>query len=148
MVLLANNGYAARLAGGALGRGVVAVTPVFTRAGLTAPLTPDARSLLGSDPSWGLLPAHRLGTTLRLTEDHRLLVRSVYDGRLPPGPRACWQAARAPSTDAARPLRPKAPHISRTTGAGRRALPITARPFSAAWSMASMRRRGATGAAW
>ena len=88
MVLLANNGYAARLAGGALGRGVGAVTPVFTFAGLTAPLTPDARSLLGSDPSWGLLPAHRLGTTLRLTEDHRLLVRSFYDDRLPPSPQA------------------------------------------------------------
>ncbi|MED5444388.1 MAG: FAD-dependent oxidoreductase [Pseudomonadota bacterium] len=87
-VLLANNGYAARLAGGALGRGVGAVTPVFTFAGLTAPLTPDARSLLGSDPSWGLLPAHRLGTTLRLTEDHRLLVRSFYDDRLPPSPQA------------------------------------------------------------
>lgn len=83
-VLLANNGYAARLAGGALGRGVGAVTPVFTFAGLTDPLGADARAALGSDPSWGLLPAHRLGTTLRLTEDHRLLVRSFYDDRLPP----------------------------------------------------------------
>src|SRR5690606_26722065 len=33
---------------------------------------------LGSEPEWGLLPAHRLGTTLRRTADGRLLVRSGY----------------------------------------------------------------------
>ncbi len=83
IVLLANNGYAGALAGGALGRGVGAVTPVFTFAGLTEPLSAEDRALLGSDPAWGVLPAHRLGTTLRLTSDHRLLVRSFYDDRFP-----------------------------------------------------------------
>ena len=33
---------------------------------------------LGSDSNWGLLPAHRLGSTLRRTQDGRVLVRSYY----------------------------------------------------------------------
>ena len=34
---------------------------------------------IGSVTSWGLLPAHRLGSTMRRTPDGRLLVRSCYD---------------------------------------------------------------------
>jgi glycine/D-amino acid oxidase-like deaminating enzyme len=33
---------------------------------------------LGTEPAWGLLPAHRLGSTLRRTADGRLLIRSTY----------------------------------------------------------------------
>ena len=52
---------------------------MFTYAGLT-PSLPDALSdSLGSDQSWGLLPTHRLGSTLRRTRDNRLLIRSAHD---------------------------------------------------------------------
>lgn len=69
-VLLANNAWAGRL-----GHGSDRMTPVFTYAALTPRL--GAR-LAGTDPSWGLLPAARLGTTLRRLADDRLLVRSGY----------------------------------------------------------------------
>ena len=72
-LILANNAFAKTLAGG---RGRMAT--IYTYAGLTPQL--DAASLgdLGSDTNWGLLPAHRLGTTLRRTDDNRILVRSFY----------------------------------------------------------------------
>lgn len=72
-VQLANNAWA-----GMLGVGSNRLTPVYTYAALTAPL-PDG--LLGTDKQWGLLPAARLGTTLRKTSDNRLLVRSLYSYR-------------------------------------------------------------------
>ena len=72
-VLLANNAWA-----GGLGVGADRLTPVFTFAALTAPLSPDA---FGSDPEWGLLPAARLGTTVRRTRDNRLLLRTGYSYR-------------------------------------------------------------------
>ena len=70
-VVLANNAFAARL-----GIGGSRLAVMYTYAGLTAPLPQDQLERLGSDPDWGLLPAHRLGTTLRRTADGRLLVRS------------------------------------------------------------------------
>jgi len=51
---------------------------MYTYAGLTAPLPATDLARLGSDPNWGLLPAHRLGATLRRTVDGRLMVRSFY----------------------------------------------------------------------
>ncbi|MGH8808370.1 MAG: FAD-dependent oxidoreductase, partial [Noviherbaspirillum sp.] len=33
---------------------------------------------LGDDSQWGLIPANRLGTTLRRTQDGRFMVRSAY----------------------------------------------------------------------
>jgi glycine/D-amino acid oxidase-like deaminating enzyme len=72
-VLLANNGWAA-----ALHPGAGALTPVFTYAALTEPVDPG---VLGSDPEWGLLPAAKLGCTLRRTADQRLLIRSRYSYR-------------------------------------------------------------------
>ncbi|MEQ8484895.1 MAG: FAD-dependent oxidoreductase [Pseudomonadales bacterium] len=71
-VILANNAFARELTGGLRGRLVV----MYTYAALTAPL-PEG-TLAGSEPSWGLLPAHRLGSTLRRTADGRLMVRSFY----------------------------------------------------------------------
>lgn len=51
---------------------------IYTYAGLTRPMQPSDRAKLGSMPSWGVLPAHRLGTTLRRAGADRFLVRSLY----------------------------------------------------------------------
>jgi glycine/D-amino acid oxidase-like deaminating enzyme len=91
-VLLANNAFARDLAAGARGGGgsrLVAglgldaglrsrLTAMYTYAGMTGPLPESDLAMLGSVSNWGLLPAHRLGTTLRRTADGRLLVRSFY----------------------------------------------------------------------
>lgn len=72
-VIVANNAFAKHL-----GLGASRLVKMFTYAALTDPLPDDTDSLLGSVPSWGLLPAHRLGCTLRRTRDRRLLIRSHY----------------------------------------------------------------------
>lgn len=54
------------------------IVAMYTYAALTKKLPPDLLAMLGSDPQWGLLPAHRLGSTLRRTADDRLLIRSFY----------------------------------------------------------------------
>ena len=72
-LLLANNGWAGTLAGGARH-----VTPVYTYAALTEPVP---GGLPGEDPEWGLLPAAKLGCTLRRTADDRVLIRSRYSYR-------------------------------------------------------------------
>src|SRR5690606_2926353 len=51
---------------------------MYTCAAMTEPLSSKSLDSLGSDPEWGLLPAHRLGSTLRRTADGRLLIRSLY----------------------------------------------------------------------
>lgn len=50
---------------------------IFTFAGLTEELDSQDAAYLG-DPAWGVLPSHRLGTTLRRAGANRLLVRSLY----------------------------------------------------------------------
>ncbi|MCP5155758.1 MAG: FAD-binding oxidoreductase [Ectothiorhodospiraceae bacterium] len=75
-VVLANNAFAA-----SLGYGGARLVPIYTYAGLTPRLDGADLAALGDDPCWGLLPAHRLGTTLRRTVDGRLLVRSFYGYR-------------------------------------------------------------------
>ncbi|MEX0708006.1 MAG: FAD-binding oxidoreductase [Woeseia sp.] len=72
-VVLANNAFAK-----GLGIGGSRIVAMYTYAALTAPLAPAALDKLGSEQEWGLLPAHRLGSTLRRTADGRLLVRSLY----------------------------------------------------------------------
>lgn len=72
-VILANNAFAKTLHPGA-GR----VVAMYTSAGITAPLSTADLAGLGSDDNWGLLPAHRLGATLRRTADGRLLVRTFH----------------------------------------------------------------------
>lgn len=72
-VILANNAFAKRLH-----RGAGRVVAMYTSAGITEPLGEAALSALGSDGNWGLLPAHRLGATLRRTSDGRLLVRTFH----------------------------------------------------------------------
>ena len=72
-VILANNAFA-KMLNSAASR----VVAMYTYAALTEPLAPADLARLGSDAQWGLLPAHRLGSTLRLTGDGRLLVRSAH----------------------------------------------------------------------
>ena len=72
-VILANNAFAK-----SLGIGKSQLVAMYTYAGITPVLDPVILQTLGSDTSWGLLPSHRLGSTLRKTEDGRLLVRCLY----------------------------------------------------------------------
>jgi glycine/D-amino acid oxidase-like deaminating enzyme len=72
-VILANNAFAK-----ALHRGAGRVVAMYTSAGITEPLSAADLAGLGSDENWGLLPAHRLGATLRRTSDGRLLVRTFH----------------------------------------------------------------------
>ena len=72
-LVLANNSFAKNL-GIARSR----LVGVYTYAGLTPKLDDAVLETLGSNPNWGLLPAHRLGSTLRRTADGRLLVRSLH----------------------------------------------------------------------
>lgn len=51
---------------------------IYTYAALTQPLKPAESANLGTMQSWGLLPAHRLGSTVRRVGADRLLVRSLY----------------------------------------------------------------------
>jgi len=72
-VVLANNAFVR-----GLGIGGGRLSAIYTYAALTEPLPAAVLERLGSDRSWGLLPAHRLGSTLRRTPDGRLMVRSFY----------------------------------------------------------------------
>jgi glycine/D-amino acid oxidase-like deaminating enzyme len=51
---------------------------IYTYAAISAALTGDDRHHLGSMAHWGLLPSHRLGTTVRRVGPDRLMVRSMY----------------------------------------------------------------------
>lgn len=76
-VVLANNAFARELtAGDGTLRARLAV--VYTYVGLTEPLDRESLARLGSEAGWGLLPVHRLGTTLRRTLDGRLMVRAYH----------------------------------------------------------------------
>ena len=72
-LVLANNSFA-KEQGVARSR----LAAVYTYAGLTPKLDPELLDRLGSVSNWGLLPTHRLGSTLRRTVDGRLLVRSGH----------------------------------------------------------------------
>ncbi len=51
---------------------------IFTYASMTRPLTLAERETLGGATEWGLIPADPMGTTLRRTRDHRILVRNTF----------------------------------------------------------------------
>ena len=51
---------------------------IHTYAGISEPLKPNEMAHLGAMASWGVLPAHRLGTTVRRVGADRILVRSLY----------------------------------------------------------------------
>jgi glycine/D-amino acid oxidase-like deaminating enzyme len=72
-LVLANNAFSKEL-GIARSR----LVAMYTYAGLTPVLEKSVLNDLGGDANWGLLPTHRLGSTLRRTCDGRLMVRSMY----------------------------------------------------------------------
>jgi glycine/D-amino acid oxidase-like deaminating enzyme len=73
-LVLANNAFTRDL-GVARSR----LATVYTYAGLTGRLDEKVLDSLGSNHNWGLLPTHRMGSTLRRTADGRLLIRSLHD---------------------------------------------------------------------
>lgn len=77
-IILANNGFAKKL--GFLKSRVVTI---YTYAGITPVLDEDELSLHGNDQKWGIIPAHRLGTTLRKYNNERMMVRSYYSYEKP-----------------------------------------------------------------
>ncbi len=72
-VILANNAFSKNI-----GVGGSRLVAIYTYAGITEVLPDEILDSLGSERSWGLLPTHRLGSTLRRTGDGRLLIRSQY----------------------------------------------------------------------
>lgn len=51
---------------------------IYTYAAITRPVPAADLGRLGAMASWGLLPSHRLGTTVRRVGRDRLMVRSLY----------------------------------------------------------------------
>jgi glycine/D-amino acid oxidase-like deaminating enzyme len=72
-VILANNAFAKAL--GVLRDRIITI---YTYAGMTPRLPAEELQKLGQHNEWGLIPANRLGTTLRRTQDGRFMVRSAY----------------------------------------------------------------------
>jgi len=72
-LVLANNAFSKEL-----GIAQSRLVAMYTYAGLTPVLEQSVLDELGSDSNWGLLPTHRLGSTLRRTNDGRMMVRSMY----------------------------------------------------------------------
>lgn len=71
-IILANNAFSR-----ALGADSSRLTAIYTYAAMTSPLATADRNRIARE-EWGLLPAHRLGCTLRTTSDGRLMIRSRY----------------------------------------------------------------------
>ena len=71
-VVLANNGFIPRL-----GYLKSRMATIFTYAAVTEAVKENDIGHLGQSPAWGLLPSHRLGTTLRRIGRDRLMVRSL-----------------------------------------------------------------------
>lgn len=71
-VILANNAFS-RMLGADHSR----LTAIYTYAAVTDVL-PESVQAEVMPQAWGLLPAHRLGCTLRSTADGRLMIRSLY----------------------------------------------------------------------
>jgi glycine/D-amino acid oxidase-like deaminating enzyme len=72
-VVLANNGFIRKF-----GYLKLRMATIYTYAAVTRPLTGAEQTHAGQSPAWGLLPSHRLGTTLRRIGQDRLMVRSLY----------------------------------------------------------------------
>lgn len=72
-LILANNGFAKAL--GILNDRLITI---FTYAALTPRLPESELAKLGDSEEWGVIPANRLGTTLRRVQGGRFMVRSAY----------------------------------------------------------------------
>ncbi len=51
---------------------------VYTYASMTRELTPVEQKKLGGQSSWGLIPAHPMGTTVRRIRENRIIVRNTF----------------------------------------------------------------------
>ncbi|MFC3282263.1 NAD(P)/FAD-dependent oxidoreductase [Litchfieldella rifensis] len=71
-VILANNAFSR-----AFGADASRLTAIYTYAAVTPVLADTDRARIMPE-TWGLLPAHRLGCTLRTTSEGRLMIRSRY----------------------------------------------------------------------
>ncbi|QBC31935.1 FAD-binding oxidoreductase [Pandoraea sp. XY-2] len=72
-VIVANNGFARKL-----GLARDRVFTIYTYAAMTDALAAEELAKLGPAREWGVIPANRLGTTLRKTHGGRFVVRSAY----------------------------------------------------------------------
>lgn len=54
------------------------ILPIMTFASMTAPLSDEQMQRFGGRLDWGITPADHGGTTLRMTQDRRLIVRNSY----------------------------------------------------------------------
>lgn len=72
-VVLANNGFIRRL-----GYLRSRMATIYTYAAVTEPISDGDLHNLGRSEHWGILPSHRLGTTLRRIGRNRVMVRSLY----------------------------------------------------------------------
>lgn len=72
-VIVTNNGFARRL-----GLARDRVFGIFTYAALTDELDAEELAKLGSKAEWGVIPANRMGSTLRKVSSGRFMVRSGY----------------------------------------------------------------------
>lgn len=72
-VIIANNGFAKKL-------GLLRdrIFTIFTYAAVTPRLSDAELAKLGDSKEWGVIPANRLGTTLRRIQDGRMMIRSAY----------------------------------------------------------------------
>lgn len=70
---LANNGFISKF-----GYLKSRMATIYTYAAVTEAISDDRVSALGESAAWGLLPSHRLGTTLRRIGKNRVMVRSLY----------------------------------------------------------------------
>jgi len=72
-IILANNGFAKAL-------GILSdrIFSIYTYAAVTPRLSETELSKLGSESEWGVIPANRLGSTLRRIQGGRFMVRSAY----------------------------------------------------------------------
>ncbi|PMS37772.1 glycine/D-amino acid oxidase-like deaminating enzyme [Trinickia symbiotica] len=72
-VILCTNAYAARFGGHPNG-----LLPVYTFASMTRVMNPDEVRRLGGTPSWALIPADPMGTTVRRLITDRICVRNHF----------------------------------------------------------------------
>lgn len=72
-LLLANNSF-----GAAFGFYDKHLIPLPTFASMTRELTTQELTALGGEKSWGIVPAHPFGSTVRKLSSKRLLVRNIY----------------------------------------------------------------------
>lgn len=75
-LVLATNAYLSRF--GVYGRRLM---PLTMTASLTRPLSAAERARIADPSGWGILSAHRMGATVRYTEDHRVMIRNTAEYR-------------------------------------------------------------------